>query len=169
MKSNCNCVVCFGFLILLGGSIVTLVGMTSIPGYLEDPESYGSFLGVTLPVGIVIFSIITIIGLVMTTTQLSAIKKWNKVVAIAKSQNEITMKEASVKVGVTPEKAQEIIYEAIASGELLGTIHADTFTRSKTAAGTTVVGDAKVLVICPYCGAKTEQGLAKCQNCKADL
>ena len=29
--------------------------------------------------------------------------------------------------------------------------------------------DVKVLIICPYCGAKTEQGLLKCQNCKADL
>ncbi len=27
----------------------------------------------------------------------------------------------------------------------------------------------RVLVICPYCGAKTEQGLLKCQNCRADL
>jgi len=28
---------------------------------------------------------------------------------------------------------------------------------------------SKVLVICPYCGAKNEQGILKCQNCKADL
>ncbi len=27
----------------------------------------------------------------------------------------------------------------------------------------------KVLVICPYCGAKTEQGILVCQNCGADL
>ncbi len=27
----------------------------------------------------------------------------------------------------------------------------------------------KVLIICPFCGAKTEQGLTKCQNCGADL
>ena len=29
--------------------------------------------------------------------------------------------------------------------------------------------DAKVFVICPYCGAKTEQGIVKCQKCGADL
>ena len=29
--------------------------------------------------------------------------------------------------------------------------------------------DAKVFVICPYCGAKTEQGITKCQKCGADL
>jgi len=28
---------------------------------------------------------------------------------------------------------------------------------------------AKVLVICPFCGAKTEQGVAYCQHCKAPL
>ena len=28
---------------------------------------------------------------------------------------------------------------------------------------------AKILVICPYCGAKTEQGILECQNCGADL
>ena len=29
--------------------------------------------------------------------------------------------------------------------------------------------DAKVLIVCPYCGAKTEQGLLKCRNCQAKL
>lgn len=29
--------------------------------------------------------------------------------------------------------------------------------------------DAKVFVICPYCGAKTEQGIIKCKKCGADL
>lgn len=33
----------------------------------------------------------------------------------------------------------------------------------------TISKDAKVFVICPYCGAKTEQGIMKCQNCGADL
>ena len=27
----------------------------------------------------------------------------------------------------------------------------------------------KILVICPYCGAKNEQGVLKCQNCCAEL
>ncbi|TET07953.1 MAG: hypothetical protein E3J86_11700 [Candidatus Thorarchaeota archaeon] len=29
--------------------------------------------------------------------------------------------------------------------------------------------DAKVLVICPYCGAKTEQGITRCEKCGGDL
>ena len=27
----------------------------------------------------------------------------------------------------------------------------------------------KVLVVCPYCGVKNEQGVLKCQNCSAEL
>jgi hypothetical protein len=27
----------------------------------------------------------------------------------------------------------------------------------------------KVLIVCPFCGGKTEQGVAKCQKCGADL
>lgn len=29
--------------------------------------------------------------------------------------------------------------------------------------------ETRYLVICPYCGAKNEQGLMKCQNCSAEL
>lgn len=29
--------------------------------------------------------------------------------------------------------------------------------------------DVKVLVICPYCGTKTEQGIINCQRCSAKL
>jgi len=53
----------------------------------------------------------------------------------------------------------------------------DTFVRSAPStttysAPTTTTREreiVKVLVICPYCGAKTEQGIGKCQNCQADL
>ena len=27
----------------------------------------------------------------------------------------------------------------------------------------------RVLVVCPFCGTKNEQGITKCQNCKGDL
>ena len=37
----------------------------------------------------------------------------------------------------------------------------------KTIERTTV--EKVVLIICPYCGAKNEQGILKCQKCKADL
>jgi ABC-type nitrate/sulfonate/bicarbonate transport system permease component len=33
--------------------------------------------------------------------------------------------------------------------------------------GTQVI--TRVLVVCPYCGSKNEQGILKCQNCSAEL
>jgi hypothetical protein len=29
--------------------------------------------------------------------------------------------------------------------------------------------ETRILVICPYCGAKNEQGILRCQNCSAEL
>ena len=28
---------------------------------------------------------------------------------------------------------------------------------------------APILIVCPFCGSKTKQGLAKCENCGADI
>ena len=77
------------------------------------------------------------------------------------------MSEIGKATGVSPEKTRNIIYEGIASGDLSGTIEGDTFSRGQPTATTTET--TKVLVICPYCGAKTEQGLTKCQKCGADI
>lgn len=32
-----------------------------------------------------------------------------------------------------------------------------------------ILNGVRVLVICPYCGAKTEQGITNCRNCGANL
>ncbi len=40
---------------------------------------------------------------------------------------------------------------------------------STTASTTEKVVETRILVICPYCGAKNEQGVLKCQNCSAEL
>ena len=64
------------------------------------------------------------------------------------------------------------------TGELEGSIEGDTFTKgtprptvTPVASGTTTREReiVKVLVICPYCGGKTEQGYPKCQKCGADI
>ncbi|MDF1537751.1 MAG: hypothetical protein P1Q69_02490 [Candidatus Thorarchaeota archaeon] len=34
---------------------------------------------------------------------------------------------------------------------------------------TKIIERERVLVVCPYCGTKNEQGQAKCQNCGGDL
>jgi len=87
------------------------------------------------------------------------------------------MTELSNKTGASVKLVSEIVYDAIGKGQLSGRMEGDTFVRS-VSTGTTYAAPStttrereivKVLVICPYCGAKTEQGIGKCSNCKADL
>ncbi len=58
----------------------------------------------------------------------------------------------------------------IANSRNKQTVSQPTYVTTKTPAPFATNTQAmKVLVICPYCGAKTEQGIDKCQNCRADL
>lgn len=59
------------------------------------------------------------------------------------------------------------LHKLISRGALSGTIEDDEFVRAHPAIR--AIAPAAVLVICPYCGAKTEQGLQNCQKCGADL
>ena len=87
------------------------------------------------------------------------------------------MTELSSRTGASVKLTSEIVYDAIGKGRLSGHMEGDTFVRSastgttySTTTSTTKEREiVKVLVICPYCGAKTEQGIGKCQNCQADL
>jgi len=101
----------------------------------------------------------------------------SQVVGVASAHNSITMTELSNKTGASVKLVSEIVYDAIGKGQLSGRMEGDTFVRS-VSTGTTYAAPStttrereivKVLVICPYCGAKTEQGIGKCSNCKADL
>lgn len=114
-------------------------------------------------------AVMAFIGVICLYFQFSKVGKWNSLVRYANAQGEITMQEAGEKVGVSAKKAKEIVYEAVSLGELSGTISGDTFTRGTPAVITRVSETKLVLVVCPYCGAKTEQGLPRCQGCNASL
>ena len=79
----------------------------------------------------------------------------------------ISINEISQKTGLPEDVVSSILYDAIGKGQLSGRMDGTTFKRSGPVTG--VSPDAKVLVICPYCGAKTEQGLSKCSKCSADI
>jgi hypothetical protein len=120
-------------------------------------------------VGVVIAIIVILMGIASMVTKTRSVNRWNKVVSLAKSQTKFTMKEMSVLSHVPEDKITPILIEAIIAGDLEGTVKGDTFSKETTAPTTVVSDTAKVLVICPYCGAKTEQGIAKCQKCGADM
>jgi len=103
-------------------------------------------------------------------------KNRDKVIGIASAHDSITISEISKRTGLPVQVVRDTIYDALGKHDLAGKMEGETFIRGKpattkyTAPTTTREREiVKVLVICPYCGAKTEQGLAKCQNCKADL
>jgi len=101
----------------------------------------------------------------------------SQIIGIASSHDSITITELSDKTSASVKLASEIVYDAIGKRELSGRMEGDTFVRSAPSttsysAPSTTTREreiVKVLVICPYCGAKTEQGIGKCQNCQADL
>ena len=101
----------------------------------------------------------------------------SQIVGVVSAHDNISIDEISKITGYSAGTIRKILYDAIGKRELHGRMEGDTFHRSAPSApeykapGTTTKERdvVKVLVICPYCGAKTEQGISKCQNCKADL
>ena len=94
-------------------------------------------------------------------------KSRGSVIGIAAAHESISINEISQKTGLPEDVVSSILYDAIGKGQLSGRMDGTTFKRSGPATG--VSPDAKVLVICPYCGAKTEQGLSNCSKCGADI
>jgi len=99
-----------------------------------------------------------------------------QIIGVASAHDKITIAELSSISGATVKATSQIVYDAIGKRQLSGRMEGDTFVRSAPSTTTysapTTTREreiVKVIVICPYCGAKTEQGIGKCQNCQADL
>ncbi|MHA1781722.1 MAG: PCI domain-containing protein [Candidatus Thorarchaeota archaeon] len=95
-------------------------------------------------------------------------KMETKVIGLARSRPKIQISEIARALKLPSVTVKEMLYDAISSGNLSGRMDGDIFIRCIDDVGTAHAG-AKVLVICPFCRAKTEQGLPKCQNYRADL
>lgn len=98
----------------------------------------------------------------------------SQVIGVACAHDSISISEISKITGHNEKIVREVIYDAIGMHRLNGKMEGDTFVQTSppthsTATTTREREVVKVLVICPYCGAKTEQGLSKCSNCQADL
>jgi len=155
------------FLDSRGGLIVSLILCVS-GGMWVVEELMLMMGGPWLGLNVIAFalSILTIILCpVMCRQSTSGVR--TSVIGIASAHESISMSEIAKKTGLSQEVVTKTVYDAIGKGQLSGQMQGDTFKR--TGPSTALPPDAKVLVICPYCGAKTEQGLAKCQKCNADL
>ncbi|MHA1909750.1 MAG: hypothetical protein ACW98Y_20805 [Candidatus Thorarchaeota archaeon] len=180
------------------GVILVLLGFISLVTGYTTPSVAQSREGVGLSYLMIIASILVIIGTLDFDAlwilsllgggllALSVVCFWpcfccqgksknrDKVIGVASAHDTITLHEISQRTGLSLEVVKDLIYDAIGKGELVGKMEGPSFVRGKPTTTTyteptTTREVVKVLVICPYCGAKTEQGLAKCQNCKADL
>ena len=151
---------------LLIGALVAIFGVISIGG-LGD-LAYPLMIGGTVVTGLACLAWPCI-----CCQGTKAIRA--QIIGVASAHDSITISELSNVTGATVKLTSEIMYDAIGKRELSGRMEGDTFVRSAPStysAPTTTTKEreiVKVLVICPYCGAKTEQGIGKCQNCQADL
>ena len=166
MKNRWNCISCVGGLLLLIG--IGMAGLFAVAWwYILNvlQQSVGDTPLQLVTAG----AVMAFIGAICLYFQFSRVSKWNSLVRYTKAQGEVTMEQAGEKVGVSPERAKDIIYEAVQSGDLSGTIRGNVFTRGQPAVIERISEQTKVLVVCPACGAKNEQGLTSCQNCGASI
>ncbi|MBD3405301.1 MAG: hypothetical protein GF411_04080 [Candidatus Lokiarchaeota archaeon] len=98
-----------------------------------------------------------------------------KVFGIAASHGKISISDLAKYSGYSEDTVRDIIYDGIGSGKVAGKmegdmyIHAYKTTTVTTSSPTREREIVKVLVVCPYCGAKNEQGTPKCHQCQAPL
>ena len=156
-----------GILILLG-SILSILGVISVN--IMDEIGMPLYFG-----GLVLAAIVFLAWPCVCCQSSKAVR--SQIIGVASAHDTITITELSNISGATVKLTSEIVYDAIGKRELSGRMEGGTFVRSAPSTTSYVAPSTttrereivKVLVICPYCGAKTEQGIGKCQNCQADL
>lgn len=181
-----------GVVLVLLGFILLVTGYTT-PSVSQSKEGVGlSYLMIVASILVVIgtldFDALWIISLLGGgLLLLSACIMWpcfccqgksknrDKVIGVASAHDSVSIYEVSKRTGLSPDVVRDILYEGIRKHELAGKMEGDLFIRGRPV--TTTYAEpttrereiVKVLVVCPYCGAKNEQGVPKCHNCKADL
>jgi len=151
------------------GIIMMLGGFLGLAGMFGG--EIGSFMSIAGSIFIVLVFLVWPCCCCQSQKDLST-----QVIGVASSHDRISISEISGITGLDAKIVRDSLYAAIGTGRLRGKLEGDTFVRAATtttyAAPSTTTREreiVKVLVICPYCGAKTEQGIGKCQNCQADL
>ncbi len=152
-------------ILMIAGCLLAFIGLTSL-------DSYG---GGAVAVGAIVVILSFILWPCFCCQGGKNIR--SQIVGVVSAHDSISIDEISKTTGYSEDSIRKILYDAIGKGELHGRMEGSTFIRSAPSApaygapgATTKEKEtAKVLVICPYCGAKTEQGISKCQKCHADL
>ncbi|RLI52980.1 MAG: hypothetical protein DRO87_12300 [Candidatus Thorarchaeota archaeon] len=179
-------------LIIAASAIVVFLSALSTHAVIKSRQ--GQVIGLLMTIGSLLFGvgIVQVIGgfpvmaIGMAVIALSCLS-WpclcrqaghdtmNQVLGVAAAHDRISISEIAAVTKIDDQTVRRIVYDGIGKGRLSGRMEGDEFVRSAPSVGgvTTVTTNekevVKVLVVCPFCGAKTEQGISKCQNCGADL
>ncbi|MBN2230936.1 MAG: hypothetical protein JW779_15225 [Candidatus Thorarchaeota archaeon] len=186
--------VIMGIVLILLGFIVLVTGYTT-PSVSQGKEGIGlSYImivaSILIIVGTLDFEALWILMLIGGgLLLLSSIIIWpcfcctgksknrDKVIGVANAHDNISMVELGRRTGMSIDVVRDIVYDALGKNHLSGHMEGDTFIRSRPTATaystpsttTTEREIVKVLVVCPFCGAKNEQGTPRCHNCQASL
>ncbi|TFH07763.1 MAG: hypothetical protein E4H14_07785 [Candidatus Thorarchaeota archaeon] len=179
-------VLIFGIIFLISGMFSKGVAETNQAKILAAIMIFGSLLGI---IGLPLDGDGQIISIAGSVFLILIFLVWpclccqgqkdtsSQVIGVASAHDSISIGEISGITGCDEKMVREAIYDAIGKGRLRGKMQGDTFIRAAAttttySAPTTTTREREivtVLVICPFCGAKTEQGIGKCQNCQAAL
>ncbi len=110
-------------------------------------------------------------------------RSWADVIGIAKSRESVTIDDISNQTGLSYSETSQILHEAIANGQLSGTVKENTFIRTEMAAPGTKTIEREVMVTrkvpeaCFKCGAPlnpqevewTGPDSIRCPHCGATL
>ncbi len=101
-------------------------------------------------------------------------KNRDKVIGVANAHDNISMAELSQRTGMSIDVVRDIVYDALGKNQLVGKMEGEFFVRGRPVTTTYTPAPmereiVKVLVVCPFCGAKNEQGTPRCHNCQAAL
>ncbi len=189
-ESDSPIMVFMGFFMTIVGFVVLVTGYAN-PAVAQSKEGVGlAYLMIVASTLAIIGAfdpaslwMLALIGVVLTVLAVfmwpcfccsGKTKNRDRVIGVANAHDSIAMNDLSQITGISVNIVRDIIYDAIGTGQLSGKMEGDTFVRGKPAlaAPVTITKErevVKILVVCPFCGAKNEQGTPKCHNCKASL
>jgi len=192
LESDTPMFVIMGIVLMFLGFIVLVTGFTT-PSVAQSKEGVGlSYIMIIASILIIIgtfdFDALWILmllggGLLLLSSVIlwpcfcctGKSKNRDRIIGIANAHDNISMYDLSQKTGISVDVVRDIIYDAIGKKQLVGKMEDEFFVRGRpvstsyTPTTTREREIVKVLVVCPFCGAKNEQGTPKCHNCQASL
>jgi predicted RNA-binding Zn-ribbon protein involved in translation (DUF1610 family) len=200
MKRSTYAIVCFGFFLLVIGGVFLLGAISNLnyASYIQEQINEGSSWYDQSDIDNVLsyfyfclgISASTIfVGFLLSFMSIRSDRRWTRVVAIASAHEQLTLEEISKQANLPLAKTRSILYSAIASKAVVGSLKDDVFYRAgryieprqaaveKTVLEREVMVTRKVPETCFKCGASIKPDEVswlgpdnvECPHCGASL